>query len=198
MLTGVRCVSSGVPRRTLSYAVPATLELEPSLMAPRERPTPVLFARGPWHGAWAWESTMAALSQIGFECSAVRSSAADAGADETGARAHSLLGSWREEVAGLAQLASRGVPPVIVASGCAAHVACKYLESHAASGLVLVAPFPPSPGGCAERLMSAGLTGMGSVADGRVRSEPSPEQVTTAAQKACSDLSRRSLLQPWP
>ena len=57
--------ASSWSRRALSSALPVTLEIEPCITAPRERPTPVLFARGPWHSAWAWESTMHALSQIG-------------------------------------------------------------------------------------------------------------------------------------
>ena len=54
----------------------------------------------------------------GFECSAVRSSTCTGGLDRGGNELQrGSLGGWREEVDGLAQLAARGVPPVIVASG---------------------------------------------------------------------------------
>ena len=58
---------------------------------------------------------MRALSQIGFECSAVQS--AGAGDRNRAEPPRRSLGDWREEKDGLAQLAARGVPPVIVASG---------------------------------------------------------------------------------
>ena len=66
------------------------------------------------------------------------------------ARAHR-----RDEVQLLAGIASMDVPPVLIAHGAGAHVVAKYLESHAAVGVVFLSPFPPEPAACAERFIAA-------------------------------------------
>ena len=135
-VTGI-CGAETAVRRSVS-SLGATVECDvmyPDPSAPFERTTPVLFLRGPWHSSWVWESTMAELASRGFESRALRHTSAAA-----------ALGTVAEEVAIVAAAAAAGgPPPLLVAHGLGAFVAQKYLESHPASGLVLVAPFPPNP-----------------------------------------------------
>ena len=116
----------------------------PEESADLERPTEVLFLRGPWHSAWAWRSTMDRLAKLGFGSRALKS------IPRFGSKLQ--LGSLAEEVQLIAQVASLSAPPILVAHGLGAFVAQKYLESYPSSGLVLVAPFPPVPEQPARRL----------------------------------------------
>lgn len=116
---------------------------------------PIFFCHGPWHSAWAWSSTQRRLAEKGFVSRAVTT-------NEVG-----NLGCLEEEVRCLEQLTSDELvgssgegawhnPPILVGHGAGAFIAQAFAEIHPVSGLVLVAPAPPTPQAFAERLTSQG------------------------------------------
>ena len=104
---------------------------------------PIFFCHGPWHSAWAWSSTQRRLAEKGFVSRAVTT-------NEVGS-----LGCLEEEVRCLEQLTSDELvgssgegawhnPPILVGHGAGAFIAQAFAEIHPVSGLVLVAPAPPT------------------------------------------------------
>mmetsp|Transcript_85052 Transcript_85052/g.164900 ORF Transcript_85052/g.164900 Transcript_85052/m.164900 type:complete len:286 (-) Transcript_85052:63-920(-) len=161
----------------------------PDENAPFERVTPVFFLRGPWHSSWAWHSTMDRLAAKGFESWAVRS---DALSDLP-------MGTVDDEIASLVKsLPPFSSPPVLVGHGLGAFVALKYLESYAATGLVLVAPFSPNPDAAAlgrlasDQLFPTHSAGDSSLKD-RANSEPDPSALRAHAGLPSSALNLEPL-----
>ena len=79
---------------------------------------------------------------------------------------------------------------MLIAHGVGAFVAQKYLESYAASGLVLVAPFPPSPSSVLPRLSKASLL----PGEPRANTDPVDWAALVAGEPDPSDLLRDAAL----
>ena len=170
IISCVRAHSRAALRRVRGLS---TVNVSPRSSAPFERTTNVLFLRGPYHSSWAWASLMERLGGAGFSCSALTSSVA------------APLGSIEDEVKLAALIAGQGPPPLLVAHGAGGFVAQKFLESFAAAGLVLVAPFPPVPRACALRLQRPTVQPSGlSSRCGEVEFEPSPNDLVGDCLKA--------------
>jgi pimeloyl-ACP methyl ester carboxylesterase len=94
---------------------------------------------------------MERLSKLGFESQAL-------GYTECFQKSYdSALSTVDNEVENIARVSSKGTPPILVAHGVGTFVAQKYLESYAASGLVMIAPFPPHPKNTLKRIIGATL-----------------------------------------
>jgi pimeloyl-ACP methyl ester carboxylesterase len=92
---------------------------------------------------------MERLSKLGFESRALGYSNKPQGASMF------ALGTVDDEVKAIARVSSEGTPPILVAHGVGSFVAQKYLESHPACGVVMIAPFPPYPDAPLKRLVGA-------------------------------------------
>jgi len=88
---------------------------------------------------------MERLSKLGFESQALGYG------DYSHKSSDLLLSTVDNEVENVARVSATGTPPILVAHGVGTFVAQKYLESYAASGLVMIAPFPPHPRTTLER-----------------------------------------------
>ena len=118
----------------------------------RQRATPLLFVSGLWLDHTVWSRYQAFFAEQGFESRAMHAPGAC---------------SVKDQIA-LIEVAVQELcfPPIIVAHGTAGFAAQRFLESHAASGMVLMASLPPSPAACTDRLLAlaredGGLLGAG-------------------------------------
>lgn len=116
-----------------------TLEVITSGRATR-RP-PLLFVHGLWHGAWCWEQHFLPwFADQGWSCHAV-SLRGHGGSPGRERLRHTRV---RDFVADVAEAAGQlPGPPVLVGHSMGGFVVQKYLESHPASGAVLLASVPP-------------------------------------------------------
>jgi non-heme chloroperoxidase len=105
------------------------------------RPTPLLFVHGAYAGAWCWdEHFLPHFAQQGYACHAL--SLSGHGASPGRDRLDSFgIDHYVADVAAVA--AALPAPPVLIGHSMGGFVAQKYLETHAAAGVVLLASVPP-------------------------------------------------------
>jgi pimeloyl-ACP methyl ester carboxylesterase len=115
--------------------------IEPESSA-AQRPTPLLFVHGAWHGAWCWqEYFLPYFSRAGFAVYALslRGHGRSAGRDRLRwARVNDYM---RDVESIVGRLPSH---PVLIGHSMGGAVVQKYLERHAAPGGVLLASVPPA------------------------------------------------------
>ncbi len=105
------------------------------------RATPLLFVHGMWHDARCWDQGfMEYFADRGWPSSAVSLR----GHGRSPGREQLRWLSFADYVSDLAAVAGRSQqPPVLVAHSMGALVVQKYLETHTAAAVVLLAPSPP-------------------------------------------------------
>ncbi len=103
------------------------------------RPTPLLFIHGAWHGAWCWENFQSYFAEQGYASYALnlRGHGNSEGRDRL---------RWfraADYVADVAHIADQ-LPqsPVVIGHSMGGYLIQKYLESHSAPGVVLLASIP--------------------------------------------------------
>jgi len=97
----------------------------------------VLLVHGAWHGPWCWEEFAARLAGSGHEVRAVRLR----GHDGRSGRLWSGLRDYVDDVAAAA--AEFAEPPFLVGHSLGGAVVQRYVVSHPARGMVLMASVPP-------------------------------------------------------
>jgi pimeloyl-ACP methyl ester carboxylesterase len=118
------------------------LEVISSQSGVTQRPTPLLFVHGAWHGAWCWaEHFLDYFAAQGYAAHAVslRGHGASSGRDRL------RFTGLADYVADVAQVASQlPKPPVVIGHSMGGAVIQKYLENHLAPAGVLLASMPPA------------------------------------------------------
>ena len=106
-----------------------------------ERPTPLLFVHGAWHGAWCWdEHFLSYFAGRGYAVHAL--SLRGHGASDGQRRLRwTRLSHYAADVARVA--AALPQPPVVIGHSMGAMVVQHYLADHSAPAGVLLAPPPP-------------------------------------------------------
>ncbi|HEY5531583.1 MAG TPA: alpha/beta fold hydrolase [Candidatus Anoxymicrobiaceae bacterium] len=104
-------------------------------------PFPVLFIHGAWLGAWCWEENfMPYFAERGFDCYAF--SLRGHGASDCEGYFH--LTGCDDYVADLAEVVEQlGTDPVLIGHSMGGLVVQRYLETHRAPAMVLLASVPP-------------------------------------------------------
>lgn len=103
--------------------------------------TPLLFIHGACHGAWCWENFLSFFAGHGYEAHAL--SLRGHGASEGRERIRTIRTA--EYIADIAEAARRlSAPPVLIGHSMGGYVVQKYLETHSAPGVVLLASAPVS------------------------------------------------------
>ena len=115
-----------------------------------QRAVPLLFVQGPWLRSSVWTTVRALLGQQGWETRTL-----DVFDQDGDSAVSSSLATVRGQVSLLNKSITNSYPPVVVAHSTSCVVAQKYLESFSFSGLILVAPIPPTPtfDGSIQRLL---------------------------------------------
>ena len=111
----------------------------PAKVSPRN--TPLLFLHGAYAAAWCWdEHFLAYFAERGYACYALSVSGHGGSPGREHLDSFGLDHYVRDVAAVVEQLPA---PPVLVGHSMGGMVAQKYLESHEAAGLVLLASVPP-------------------------------------------------------
>ncbi|KAI9280619.1 hypothetical protein BC943DRAFT_330767 [Umbelopsis sp. AD052] len=106
--------------------------------AARKSPTPVVFLEGLGTPRSGWKDTwQTKFADQGYTSTAIYLEPSTSGEQHEPAE---LLKSLSKELAKCIQKDLSFFPPVVIAQGFCTHVAEKYVESHPASGLVLLTP----------------------------------------------------------
>lgn len=106
-----------------------------------ERPTPLLFVHGAWHGAWCWDEYF--LSYFAGQWYTVHALSLRGHGGSAGQQRlrWTRLSHYVADVARVA--AALPTPPVVTGHSMGAMVVQKYLEQHVAPAGVVLAPPPP-------------------------------------------------------
>ncbi|KAI8581332.1 hypothetical protein K450DRAFT_232533 [Umbelopsis ramanniana AG] len=106
--------------------------------AARKSPTPIVFLEGLGTPRMGWKDTwQTRLADQGYNSTAIYLEPTTSGEQHEPAE---LVKSLSKELANCIQKDLSFFPPVVIAQGFCTHVAEKYVESHPASGLVLLTP----------------------------------------------------------
>lgn len=106
-----------------------------------DRPTPLLFVHGAWHGAWCWdEYFLSYFAEQGYTVHALSLRGHGGSAGQQRLR-WTRLSHYVADVARVA--AALPTPPVVIGHSMGAMVVQKYLEQHVAPSGVVLAPPPP-------------------------------------------------------
>ena len=101
--------------------------------------TPLLFIHGAWHGAWCWQNFLPYFVDHGYEVHAV----SFRGHGNSEGREKLRWFSVQDYIADLEQVISNmGVHPVLIAHSMGGYVIQKYLETHTAPAVALLASIP--------------------------------------------------------
>lgn len=107
-----------------------------------ERPVPLLFVHGAWHGAWCWdECFIDDFAARGYEVAALSLRGHGGSASTRSMRRHRIA-DYVDDVAEVA--AGLSAPPVVIGHSMGGFVAQHYLARHPASAGVLLASVPPT------------------------------------------------------
>ncbi len=99
-----------------------------------ERPVPLIFVHGAWHGAWCWDEHFPAYisAGLGYECLAP--SLRGHGGSPGGARLNrARIADYVDDVAQVAS--TLDTPPVVIGHSMGGLVVQKYLAEHDAPGV---------------------------------------------------------------
>ena len=109
--------------------------------AAKSFPFPILFVHGAWHGAWCWEENfMPYFAERGFDCCTFSLR----GHGASGCEGYFHLAGCDDYVADLAEVVEQiGTDPVLVGHSMGGLIVQRYLETHRAPAMVLLASIPP-------------------------------------------------------
>ncbi|CAM9639165.1 unnamed protein product [Choristocarpus tenellus] len=158
--SSIRFLSPNLPRNhfsTVTFVEPPS-DLDDGFL---ERPIPLLLVAGECHPAEWWDPLVHFLSRKGCSVGAMTLSPSP-GVSDCGGVLGVEEATLRQLQTGIAAaVASCGLtPPVLVAHSMAGLVCQHYLQSHGASGLVLLDSFPPDPVTLSRLLILTALPGL--------------------------------------
>ncbi len=103
--------------------------------------TPLLFVHGAYHGAWCWENFLPFFAEHGYAAHAL--SLRGHGASDGRERIRSIrTAEYIKDVVNVSRRLS--APPVLIGHSLGGYILQKYLETHSAPAVVLLAPVPAS------------------------------------------------------